>query len=48
LDFLVDELGLDKSRFTITIFKGEGNIQKDEEASQFWQKYGITLDKIKI
>lgn len=47
LEFLVDELGLDKSRFTITIFKGEGNIQKDEEASQIWQKYGITLDKIK-
>lgn len=47
LEFLVDELGLDKSRFTITIFKGEGSIEKDEEASQIWQKHGIALDKIK-
>ncbi|MFA5178533.1 MAG: alanine--tRNA ligase [Candidatus Paceibacterota bacterium] len=47
LEFLVDELGLDKSRFIITIFKGEGDIEKDEEASQIWQKYGIALEKIK-
>ncbi len=47
LEFLVDELGLDKSRFTVTIFKGQGNIQKDEEAAQIWKKYGIASEKIK-
>jgi alanyl-tRNA synthetase len=47
LDFLVDELGLDKSRFTVTIFKGEGNIDKDTEAAQMWLARGIPAERIK-
>ena len=47
LKFLVDELKMDKSRFTVTIFQGEGNIQKDEEARQIWLKNGIPAERIK-
>jgi alanyl-tRNA synthetase len=47
LDFLVGELGMDKSRFTITIFKGEGSIEKDNEAAQIWMKNGIPIERIK-
>lgn len=47
LDFLVTELGMDKSRFTVTIFKGEGNIDKDNEAAQIWMKNGIPIERIK-
>jgi len=47
LEFLVDKLGLDKNRLYVTVFKGEGNIPKDEEAIELWQKYGIPLERIK-
>ena len=32
LDFLVDTLNLDKEKIHVTVFKGEGNIERDEEA----------------
>ncbi|MFA5012998.1 MAG: alanine--tRNA ligase [Candidatus Paceibacterota bacterium] len=47
LDFLVGELGMDKSKFTVTIFKGEGNIAKDEEAARIWLANGIPAEHIK-
>ncbi|MFA5369046.1 MAG: alanine--tRNA ligase-related protein, partial [Candidatus Paceibacterota bacterium] len=47
LNFLVNELKMDKSRFTITIFKGEGSIDKDTEAAQIWLKNGIPEERIK-
>lgn len=46
LEFL-EELGLDKNRLHITVFKGEGNIPKDEEAINLWIKNGISDDRIK-
>ncbi len=46
LEFLVDELGLDKSKMWATIFKGEGDIPKDLEALELWQKYGIPKERI--
>lgn len=47
LEFLVDELGLDKERIHVTVFKGEGDIQRDEEAINLWLKYGIPVERIK-
>ncbi|MCD6528381.1 alanine--tRNA ligase [bacterium] len=46
LEFFVDELGLDKNKFWITIFKGEKNIPRDEESLAIWQKYGIGRERI--
>jgi len=38
-EFLTDEkwLNLDKNRLYVTVFKGEGNIPKDEESIAVWQ-----------
>lgn len=47
LEFLVDTLGLDKNRIYVTVFKGEGDIHRDEEAIHLWLKYGIPLERIK-
>jgi len=47
LEFLVNKLGLDKDKIHVTVFKGEGNISRDEEAINLWLKYGIPLERIK-
>ena len=47
LEFLVDELGLDKNKLWVTVFKGEGGIKRDEEAIGVWKENGIPLDRIK-
>jgi len=47
LDFFVDEIGLDKSKFWIAIFKGEDNIPRDEESFRIWQEQGISQERIK-
>jgi alanyl-tRNA synthetase len=47
LEFLIDRLGLDKNKIYVTVFKGEGNIARDEEAINLWLKYGIPLERIK-
>jgi len=47
LEFLVDELGLDKNRFYITIFKGNENISRDKESERIWQENGISKERIK-
>ncbi|OQB08822.1 MAG: Alanine--tRNA ligase [Parcubacteria group bacterium ADurb.Bin216] len=46
MDFLVNELGLDSSKFYITVFKGEDGIEKDEEAVNIWMNHGIAREKI--
>ncbi|MEX0690118.1 MAG: alanine--tRNA ligase [Candidatus Paceibacterota bacterium] len=38
-------LGLDPERIYVTIFKGEGDIPKDEESEKFWEKW-ISKDRI--
>ncbi|MGC9031546.1 MAG: alanine--tRNA ligase [Minisyncoccia bacterium] len=47
LEFLVDTLKLDKNKIQVTIFKGEGELPRDEESLKIWQKNGISLPKIK-
>lgn len=47
LDFFVGELGLEKDKLHITIFEGNNDIPKDEEAKRIWLENGILEDKIK-
>jgi len=47
LDFFISELGLDKNKFWITIFRGEDSIPGDEESLKIWQKQGILKERIK-
>jgi len=47
LEFLVDTLKLDKEKIHVTVFKGEGSIERDEEAINLWIKYGIPMERIK-
>ena len=37
--FLVDELGLDPERLEVTIFEGDGDVERDAEAHEFWSIY---------
>ncbi len=47
LDFLVGELGLEKERLWVTVFKGENNIPKDEDSAKIWQQKGFPKERIK-
>ncbi len=47
LDFLVGELGLDKERIWVTIFKGGNSISRDEESAEIWKEKGIPEQRIK-
>ncbi|MCK4473878.1 alanine--tRNA ligase [Candidatus Parcubacteria bacterium] len=47
LEFLIDELCLDKNRFYITIFKGNKDISKDEESEKIWQEQDIPKKRIR-
>ncbi len=47
LEFFVDVLDLDKDKIWTTIFKGENNIPKDEEAKRIWEENGIKTERIK-
>ncbi|MBX7186000.1 MAG: alanine--tRNA ligase [Vicinamibacteria bacterium] len=38
-DFLTGTMGLDKDRFTATIFKGEDGVPRDTEAFDHWRAY---------
>jgi alanyl-tRNA synthetase len=38
-DFLTDTMGLEKDRFTATIFKGEDGVPRDAEAFDHWRAY---------
>ena len=45
-DFLVKSLGMDPSKFAITIFKGDSDAPRDNEAEQIWMKKGIKKEQI--
>ena len=47
LEFLINELKLDKNRFYITFFKGNKDIPKDKESKKIWQEQGIPEERIK-
>ncbi len=46
VDFLVNELGLDKDRLHITVFQGNDIVEKDEEAIAIWKSHGIPTEHI--
>ncbi len=47
LAFLIGELGLEKERIWVTVFKGENDIPKDKESVDIWKKKGIPEERIK-
>ncbi|MGC9049245.1 MAG: alanine--tRNA ligase, partial [Patescibacteria group bacterium] len=47
LELLMINYHLPLDRLWVTVFKGERNIPKDEESIKFWQKNGISRDRIK-
>jgi len=47
LEFLVDILKLEKEKIWVTIFKGEGKIEKDEASRSIWKNFGIPENRIK-
>ena len=49
-EFLTDKkwLGLDKDKISVSVFKGENGIPKDEELAKIWQSVGIPKNRIKF
>jgi len=47
LDFFIKELGLEKEKLWVTVFKGEKNIPKDVESIKIWEKFGIPRKRIR-
>ena len=46
LDFLVNVLKVDKQKLSVTIFKGNKETSKDDEAKKIWLKKGFPENKI--
>jgi len=46
LEFLIDNLKLDKDRIWVSVFKGEKGIPKDEKSIKIWQNRGIKRERI--
>lgn len=46
LEFLTDQLNLEKERIFVTIFAGDKGSPKDEETEKIWQKLGISQERI--
>ncbi len=38
--------GIDPAKLYVTIFEGEGNVPRDDEAAGFWQEVGVPADRI--
>ncbi|MFN3301941.1 MAG: alanine--tRNA ligase, partial [Patescibacteria group bacterium] len=47
LELLISKFKIPISKLWVTVFKGENEIPKDEEAIRFWLKAGIPKEKIK-
>ncbi len=41
-----DYLGLDKDRLSVTVFAGDDDVPRDEEAAGIWRKLGMPEDRI--
>ncbi len=46
VDFLLNVLKIDKNKLSITIFKGNDEIEKDIKAKEIWMKHGFPEEKI--
>jgi len=46
-EFLVNDLGIDASRISVSIFRGDGEVPRDDESHGIWhEEIGIPEDKI--
>jgi alanyl-tRNA synthetase len=45
-EFLTEVLGLPKERLAFTVFEGNDNAPKDEEAAGIWMKQGVAKERI--
>jgi len=45
-EFLTKELGFSPDQLSVTVFKGEGNIPRDDESIAFWKGLGIPESRI--
>ena len=45
-EFLTKELGFSPDQLSVTVFKGEGNIPRDDESIAFWKSLGIPESRI--
>lgn len=45
-DFLLNHLEFDKSKFAVTVFKGDEDCPRDNESAEFWKKMGVPEDRI--
>ncbi len=45
-EFLKDRLGVDMSRIWVTVFAGDDDAPRDEEAAKLWQEVGIPEERI--
>ena len=45
-EFLTKHLGIDPERLSVTVFAGDENAPRDEEAASVWKSLGISEDRI--
>ena len=45
-EFLVHELGLDPARLAVTVFAGDADAPRDEEAAAAWRRLGLPAERI--
>lgn len=45
-DFLLNHLEFDKSKFAVTVFKGDEDCPRDDESAEYWKKMGVPEDRI--
>ena len=46
LDFILEELKIPKEKILVAVFEGNQDIPADEESIKYWEKNGISQDKI--
>jgi len=49
-EFLTDKkwLGLNKKKISVSVFRGDPEVPKDEESAEIWESVGVSKDKIKF
>ena len=45
-DFMLNKLGFDKDKFSVTVFAGDEDCPRDEESANYWREVGIPAERI--
>ena len=45
-EFLIEQLGIKKENFAVTVFEGDKDSEKDDKSAKIWQDLGVSKDKI--